>query len=180
MHPQLFVTSSFNDSPVEKWEFSPAPASTITHEYFSGVWGMCHRGGRRLTGSALYPHHHPMMLELLQKPIPRTSQAQQVWSCQPSQWLEYIGYMLWRVIGNFIHSEKGSKIIPTCRVGLSTLAVILRLIFSIPRCLMSLIRKQLQMEKHINTWAQIVLDAFQLALDVLGITDLVTQHIFHT
>lgn len=88
--------------------------------------------------------------------------------------------MLWRVIGDFIHSEKGSKMIPTCRVGLSTLAVLLLLIFSIPRCLMSLIRKQLQMEKHINMCVQIVLDGFQLALDVPGGADLVTQHIFHT
>lgn len=62
----------------------------------------------------------------------------------------------------------------TCRVRLSTLAVLLPLIFSFPQ---SLITTQLQMEKHINMCAQNVLDGFQLALDVPGSADLVTQHI---
>lgn len=70
------------------------------------------------------------------------------YSCQPSQWWENIGCMLKRVIGDLTHSERGSKMIPTCRFALPRLAVLLLLICSIPRCLMSLIRKQLQTVKH--------------------------------
>lgn len=57
-----FVTSSFNDAPVEKkmQEFSSAPTSRISHEYFSDMWGVCHGSQPvELTGSALYPPSSP-------------------------------------------------------------------------------------------------------------------------
>lgn len=42
-HSQPFVTSSFNDVPEEKnWNFHLHQHSSIAHEYFRGMWVVCH------------------------------------------------------------------------------------------------------------------------------------------
>lgn len=113
MHPQPFVTSSFNDASGAKWEFSPAPASRITHEYFSGMCGMCHGLWRRLNG--LFPSSHNVGSAT--KPIPHLPCPTGLELLSLSVTGEYfMDACCWEVITNFIRSEKETLIIPTCRI----------------------------------------------------------------
>lgn len=135
-----------------------------------------------LTASALYLDHRPMMAEQSRrKPIPPRTITNISESGLELSTISLMGEHWMHVVEGWSQYYcKISKMIPTCRAGSSALAAFLLLVFSIPWSLMSLIREQLQMEKHINMWAQIALDKFQLALDVQQRADLVTQHIFHT
>lgn len=88
--------------------------------------------------------------------------------------------MMWGVIGDFIDGEMKFKMIPINMRSSNLYCTTLLLITSIPQCPMSLIRKQIQMERNVNMCLQNDLDEFQLVLGVPESANLVTQHIFHT